>query len=258
MRPEVSEEDGARLFEPLRTVDVPASDGVSVQRAITAGKREKALRVAAAGVFVLIMAGVVPLLLRPSEQPRPAAGSFDPLVRTISVDAAGGFEPEMYLTGRDRQEIVLRPEQNGDQAAGVTVHAPGTVDVPRGERMPDVNGKRALWTDSHLAFEWAPGAWATVTVEGFRDNRDRALQIARSVRFGEGLQMLIPFTVQTSWTLAGARETSRDVELVFTNGVRLALRAGVGYAVGDVPRAELEVVEKSVRPADPPVTNPFR
>ena len=44
----MSEEDGARLLGPLRTMDVPASDGVSVARAIRSGKRTKALRVAAA------------------------------------------------------------------------------------------------------------------------------------------------------------------------------------------------------------------
>ena len=254
----MSEEDGARLLGPLRTMDVPASEGVSVQRAIKSGKRTKALRVAAAGVFVLIIAGVLPLLIRPSEQPHVAAGSFDPLVRTISMEAVAGLKPDTYITGRERQMIVLRPEKNGDQTGGVTVHAAGVIRGPRGEKMPDVNGKRALWTGSFLVFEWAPGAWATVTVEGFSDNRDRALQVARSVRFDEHLTVLVPFTVQTSWTLDGVRETIDDVELVFTNGVRLALRAGVGYAVGDVPRAELEALEKSVRPADPPVTNPFR
>jgi hypothetical protein len=254
----MSEEDGARLLGPLRTMDVPASDGVSVPQAIRSGKRTKALRVTAAGVFVLLIAGVLPLLIRPSGEPHVAAGSFDPLVRTISVESGAGLRAEMYITGRERQSIVLRPDGNGDQAGGVTVHAAGTIGTPRGEKMPDVNGKRALWTGSSLAFEWAPGAWATVTVEGFSDNRDRAVQVARNVRFDERLEMLVPFTVQTSWTLDGVRETINDVELVFTNGVRLALRAGVGYAVGDVPRAELDAVEKSVRPADPPVTNPFR
>ncbi len=253
----MSEEDGARLLGPLRTMDVPASDGVSVTRAIQSGKRTRTLRVAAVGVFVLIVAGVLPLLVRPVSDPV-AVGKFDPLVRTISAGSAGGFRPEIYFTGREKQSIMLRPEKNGDQSASVLVQAAGTVGAPSGEPMPDVNGKRALWTGTFVAVEWARGAWAFVQVQGFPDDRERAHRVAQSVRFDERIQIKFPYTVQTSWTLDGVRDTGGDIELVFTNGVRLALRAGVGLAQGEAPQAELEALEKSVRPADPPVTNPFR
>ena len=254
----MSEEDGARLLGPLRTVDVPASGGVSVARAIKSGKRTKTLRVAVVGVFVLVVSGVLPMLLKPGPADPVAAGSFDPLVRTISAGSAGGFRPETYTTGHDRQSIVLLPEKNGDQSASVVVHARGTVSVPRGEPMPDVNGKRALWTGSHVSLEWAPGAWAFVQVQGFPDNKERAHRVAQSLRFDEHVQIKVPYTVQTSWTLDGVRDTGGDVELVFTNGVRLALRAGTGLATGPVPQDELDALGRSVRPADPPVTNPFR
>lgn len=253
----MSEEDGARLLGPLRTVDVPVSDGVSVTRAIKTGKRTKALRVAVVGVFVLVVAGVLPVLLKPPANPV-AVGSFDPLVRTISAGSAGGFRPEIYITGRERQSIVLKPEKNGDQSASVVVNARGTVGVLPGEPMPDVNGKRALWTGSYLSVEWAPGAWAFIQVQGFPDDKERAHRVAQSLRFDERIQIKVPYTVQTSWTLDGVRDTDGDIELVFTNGVRLALRAGVGLATGPAPQEELEALEKSVRPADPPVTNPFR
>ncbi|RAS68937.1 hypothetical protein C8D87_1021015 [Lentzea atacamensis] len=253
----MSEDDGARLLGPLRSVDVPASGGVSVSRAIRSGKRTKALRVAAAGVFVLIAAGVLPVLIRPDPDPV-AMGGFDPLVRTISAGSAGGFTPEVYVTGREKQMIVLRPERGGDQSAGVVVNAARTVGVPQGEAMPDVDGKRALWTGTYLAVEWARDAWAFVTVEGFPDDRERAHRVAQSLRFDEHVQIKVPYTVETSWTLDGVRDTGGDIELVFTNGVRLALRSGVGLAQGEAPQAELEALEKSVRPADPPVTNPFR
>lgn len=64
--------------------------------------------------------------------------------------------------------------------------------------------------------------------------------------------------MQTSWTLDGVRDTGGDIELVSTNGVRLALRAGTGLATGPAPQDELDALGRSVRPADPPVTNPFR
>jgi hypothetical protein len=253
----MSEEDGARLLGPLRSVDVPASGGVSVSRAIRSGKRTKALRVATAGVFVLIVAGVLPMLIRLAPDPV-AMGGFDPLVRTISAGSAGGLTPQIYVTGREKQMIVLRPERGGDQSGSVVVNAAGTVGVPPGEPMPDVDGKRALWTGTHLAVEWARDAWAFVTVEGFPDDRERAHRVAQSLRFDEHVQIKVPYTVETSWTLDGVRDTGGDIELVFTNGVRLALRSGVGLAQGEAPQAELEALEKSVRPADPPVTNPFR
>lgn len=256
--PGMSEEDGARLLGSLRTVDVPASGGVSVEQAIRTGKRTKALRVATAAVFVLIVAGVLPLLIRPSGPPPVAAGTFDPLVRTISVGSVGGFRPIMYVTGRESQLIVLTPDSKDHESAHVVVNAPRAVGTPSGEQMPDINGKRALWTGTNVAVEWERDAWAFVQVQGFPDDRDRARLLAQSLRFDEHVQIKVPFTVETSWQLNGARDTDGDIELVFTNGVRLSLRGGGGFAEGPASRAELEELGRSVRPADPPVTNPLR
>ncbi len=254
----MSEEDGARLLGPLRTAEVPASDGVSVDRAIRSGKRAKSLRVAAAGAVVLLVAGVLPLLLRPSAEPPVAVRTFDPLVRTISAGPVPGLRQESFTTGRTSQSIRLRPVGGGDQAASVTVFAAGTMRPLPGEPVPDVNGKRALWNGNYLAFEWEPGAWASVSVEGFPDDRERERQLAQSLRFDEHVQVRVPYTVQTSWQLDRVIDSGGDVQLVFTNDVRLALRSGVGFAQGPAPQEEVEALEKSVRPADPPVTNPFR
>ncbi|SEP93550.1 hypothetical protein SAMN05216188_101971 [Lentzea xinjiangensis] len=252
-----SEEDGVRLLGSLRAVEVPASDGVSVAKAIRAGKRTRSLRVAAAGVVVLLVAGVLPLLLRPSAPPV-AASTFDPLVRTIGLGPVPGLRQETLTTGRTSQSIWLRPVGSGDQAARVSVFAAGTMRPLPGEPAQEVNGRRAVWTGTYLAFEWEPGAWATVSVEGFPDDRERERQIARSLTFDEHVRVRVPYTVETSWQLHSVHDTGGDVELVFTNDVRLKLRGGVGFAQGPAPREELEALERSVRPADPPVTDPFR
>ncbi|MGW4206705.1 hypothetical protein ACWEIJ_01840 [Lentzea sp. NPDC004789] len=250
----MSEEDGALLLGPLRAVDVPASTGVNVQRAIRSGKRTKALRVTAAGAFVLIVAGLLPLMIRPAAAPAPAAGAFDPFVRTISAGPVPGLQTSAYFTGRERQLITLTPEPGGHQSGLVEVNAAGAVGTPSGEPMPDVNGRRALWTGTTVAVEWERGAWAFVQVQGFPDDRDRARLLAESLSFDEHVQIRFPFTVETSWQLDGVRDTSGVVELVFTNGVRVSSRG----AEGSVPYAELREVSGSVRPADPPVTNPLR
>lgn len=251
------EEDGARLLGPLRTMDVPASDGVSVARAIRSGKRTKAVRVAAAGVFVLIIAGVLPLLVRPAPDPV-AAGTFDPLVRTISVAPAGGFRPQTYITGRESQMILLTPDSRSYESAHVVVNAPGAVGAPSGEPTPDINGRRALWTGTNVAVEWQRDAWAFIQVQGFPDDRDRARLLAESLRFDEHVQIKVPFTVETSWQLDGVRDTDGIIELVFTNGVRLGMNGVLGPAPGRVTKAEMDALGDSVRPADPPVTNPLR
>src|SRR5688572_11946748 len=174
----MSEVDGARLLGPLRTVDVPASDGVDVERAIRAGKRTKALRVAAAGVFVLILAGVLPLMIRPTAPPPATAGIFDPLVRTISVGSVAGFRPQTYITGRESQMVLLTPDSRSYESAHVVVNAPRALGAPSGEPMPDINGRRALWTGTNVAVEWDRDAWAFVQVQGFPDDRDRARLLA--------------------------------------------------------------------------------
>ena len=254
----MSEEDGARLLGSLRTVEVPASDGVSVSRAIRTGKRTKSLRVAAAGVLVLLVAGVVPLLIRPDAAPPPAtAVTFDPLVRNISVGSVPGLIPETYTTERTAQKIAL--VGTGDQSAYVTVLKAGTIKPLPGDPVPDVNGKRAMQNDMYLAFEWEPGAWATVQVRGFPDNEDRARKLAESLRFDEQIKIKVTYTVQTSWELEGVRDTRGNVELVFTNAVRLSLQRGVAVTQGGrASEAELDALKASVRLANPPVTNPFR
>lgn len=254
----MSEEDGARLLGSLRTVEVPASDGVSVSRAIRTGKRTKSLRVATAGVLVLIVAGVVPLLVRPGGTP-PAAGSgFDPLVRNVSVRETDGLRPSSYITGRDVQVIFLKPVGGGDQKGSVNVFTADSFRYAAGEPLPDINGMRARWNGDSLALEWSPGAWAVVRVEGFPDDRDRTRRLAANLTFGEHIEIKVPYTVETSWKLNRVFDDEGDVQLEFENGVRIALRGGAGFVQGEAPQEEVEALEKSLRQADPPVTNPFR
>ncbi|MFJ5992007.1 hypothetical protein [Lentzea sp. NPDC092896] len=254
----MSEEDGARLLGSLRTVEAPASDGVSVSRAIRTGKRTRSLRVAAAGVLVLIVAGVLPLLLRPGGAPPAAGSAFDPLVRNVSVRETDGLRPWSYITGWDMQVILLRPVSNGDQAGSVNVFTADSFRYPAGEPVPDVNGMRARWNGDSLALEWSPGAWAVVRVQGFPDDRERTRRLAENLTFGEHIAIKVPYTVETSWKLNRVFDDDGDVQLEFENGIRLALRGGVGFAQGEAPRAEVEALEKSLRLANPPVTNPFR
>ncbi|MEU3647907.1 sigma factor-like helix-turn-helix DNA-binding protein [Lentzea sp. NPDC034063] len=240
------------------TVKSQTSDGVSVSQAIRTSKRTRSLRVAAAGVLVLIVAGVLPLLIRPVATPPPAtAVTFDPLVRNISVGSVPGLKPETYTTERTAQKIAL--VGTGGQSAYVTVPKAGTIKPLPGDAVPDVQGKRAMRNDMYLAFEWEPGVWATVEVRGFPDNEDRARELAESLRFDEQIKVKTTYTVQTSWELEGVRDTRGNVELVFTNGVRLGLQRGVPVTQGgSASEAELDALKTSVRLADPPVTDPFR
>jgi hypothetical protein len=259
--PIVSEEDGARLLGSLRTVDVPASGGVSVERAIRTGRRTKALRVAAAGVFVLIAAGVLPFLIRPSGPPPVAAGAFDPLVRTIGVGPATGFHPVTYVTGRESQMIELYPDdrERTSVSALVVVNAPRTLGTPSGEPMADVNGKRALWTGTNVAIEWEHDAWAFVQVQGTPDDRGQARLLADGLRFDEHVRIVVPFTVETSLPFDGARIVDGYVELEFAGGLRIGKNGSAnGPGLHWVPQEEREELERSRRPADPPVTNPLR
>ncbi|MFD4642628.1 hypothetical protein ACFWN2_35325 [Lentzea sp. NPDC058436] len=255
----MSEEDGVRLLGSLRAVEVPASGGVSVERAIRAGRRTKSLRVAAAGLVVLVVAGVLPFLVKPGGGPPPvAATTFDPFVRTISVGSLPGLKADLFTTGRTSQSISLRPEGGGDRMASVNVHTAGAAKPMGGEPVADVNGRRALWNDTYLAIEWEPDAWAFVQVQGFPDPMARSRALAESLRFDGHVQIKVPYTVQTSWQIYRVVDDAGDVQLEFENFVRVSLRGGVGFAQGDVPQADLDALAKSVQRADPPVTNPFR
>jgi hypothetical protein len=201
-------------------------------------------------------------MIRPSGPPPVATGTFDPLVRTISIGSAAGFHLDTYVTGRESQMILLHSDSKdySSGSAHVVVNARGAQGAPSGEPMPDVNGKRALWTGTNVAIEWEHDAWAFVQVLGSPDDRGKARLLAESLRFDEHVQIEVPFTVETSLAFDGTRVTAGGyVELEFAGGIRIGKDGGFnGPAAGRVPRAELDALVKSRRPADPPVTNPLR
>jgi hypothetical protein len=82
-----------------------------------------------------------------------AADNLDAYVRTISIGSVAGFQPQTYITGRESQMVLLTPDSRSYESAHVVVNAPGALGAPSGEPMPDINGRRALWTGSNVAVE---------------------------------------------------------------------------------------------------------
>ncbi|SFR29193.1 hypothetical protein SAMN04488564_117117 [Lentzea waywayandensis] len=187
----------------------------------------------------------------PASPSLPVVAEFDPFVRTVGVGPVPRFVPDLFLTRREVTSIGLRPENGGDQRASITVNTSGRLSPPRGEKLPDINGKRAWRGDSRVTFEWAHDAWAYISVEGFSNDRERSIQLAQAVRFDDRIEIKIPFTSQTTWTLAGVRDVDGDMELEFDNGVRVRQWGGTGLATGEAPQKEMEALGKSLRPSEP-------
>lgn len=217
------------LLAPLRAVEPAQRTTVDVGRAIRTGKRRKRIRVglAALAAVVLSVVALSPALLRsPDPVPEPAGtAEFDVLRQVVRVGSAAGYTPRFYETGRYRQTIGLSRADDPTEPGGtVTVYARGRHPEqtgpdwePRGQRAPDVHGRRAVWpVHGELAWEWSPGAWATVRLDaGFLDLRDRAHRVAQSVLPGADTPVRVPLTVDGS--------TFGRVGLV---GVRVATRPG--------------------------------
>ncbi|GAB3440037.1 hypothetical protein [Actinophytocola sediminis] len=193
-----TEQDGARLLSPLRDTEPGTPSTVSVHRAIHTGARRQrtgqalgALAVVAVTVFGVLTGSTI-LNGQQSAPPATPVGEFEPLRQEFGVGSAGGFTPVSYETGRYRQRVLLVPTDGSAGDAEVTMYAPGRLpDPPAGDPAPEVNGKRALWTGTALAWEWTANAWAFAMV----DSRDVAHRVAQSVEPGAGAAVRLPFTV---------------------------------------------------------------
>ncbi|MEU7530917.1 hypothetical protein AB0A74_34655 [Saccharothrix sp. NPDC042600] len=231
------------LLAPLRAVEPAERTTVDIGRAIRTGKRHRRTRVglAALAAVALSVVALSPALLRsPDPAPEPAGtAEFDLLHQVVRVGSAGGYVPRHYETGRYRQQVALSRADDPARPGGtVTVYARGRHPEqtgpdwePRGQRAPDVHGRRAVWpVNGELAWEWSPGAWATVHLDaGFPDLRDRAHRVAQGVLPGADTPVRVPLTVDGS--------TFGRVGLV---GVRVAMRPGpevaaLVFAGNDLP-----------------------
>jgi hypothetical protein len=256
----MSEEDGVELLGPLRGVDAPPSNGVSVERAIRTVKRTRVLQLAAVVVLVLVATAVVPLTFRQTENIA-APTAFDLFVRTVSAGTEGGYRVTGYQTGEHWQIIHLGPERQETLARGtITVYAKGFFNFADSSKVvPDVNGRRAVWLGDKLAWQWAHDAWAVVEIYGFSDAESRSHSLATSVSFREHVPMTLPFTMsRPPWKLSGVRVEETGAELLFTNGVRVGVVNDQPSVNGPLSLEERDALLASVRKVDPPVTNPFR
>lgn len=218
------EEEDARLLVPLRGVAPHEDTTVSVERAITAGRRkQRARRLTGAGAVVAVVAlvvAVLPGLVRSWNDPgeltvTSAPAEFDVLRQWFTAGSAGGFAPYAYETGRYRQRIDLKRAGTADPnspVAAVELYARGQLpyagdrqwDPGTGTPAPEVGGHRAVYlrapvlgTDrAELAWEWTDGAWAVASVPSADpDARAKAHHVAESVAVGANTPVRVPFTV---------------------------------------------------------------
>jgi hypothetical protein len=210
-----TEREIEKLLAPLRD-DVPATpSGVSVERAVEAGRRRLRTRGrlagAAAALAVVAVCGLLAVMLRADRDSAAGPpGGFDPLTRSFQVGSAGGFAPESYESGRYEQRVRLRLERPAAGQVGqgtVTLFAPGQVPsdwTPTGRRMPDVYGREAVLLDTpttapggvELAWRWSDTGWAFAHLDaGFPDLADRAHRVAQSVLPVPAEPLAVPFTL---------------------------------------------------------------
>ncbi|MCE7009024.1 hypothetical protein LWC34_40360 [Kibdelosporangium philippinense] len=195
----MTENEGQRMLAPLRELDPDTRSTVDVTKAKVAGRRMSRRRivagaVAVAGVFALIGASVPILSSAYSADPvAPAVTepAFGPLYEAVTVGKAGGFRPNLYKTGRDRQTIDLVRDDGSTGGGLITVYPPGAARDEMGVKGP---GPGMFAGD--VKFEWAPGALATVQVVGPEpDMQARAEQIRQSVAVAKDKKVKVPFTV---------------------------------------------------------------
>jgi hypothetical protein len=208
-----TEHEVERLLAPLRDDGPATPSGVSVERAVAAGRRRLRARSrlagAAAALVVVAVCGLLAAMLRGDGDRESAAGppgGFDPLTRSFQVGSAGGFTPESYESGRYEQRVRLRLERPAAGQVGqgtITLFAPGQLPpdwTPTGRRMPDVYGREAVLRDTpggvELAWRWSDTGWALVHLDAdFPDLADRAHRVAQSLLPGPAEPLSVPFTL---------------------------------------------------------------
>lgn len=227
------ERDGARLLGALRDLPEESTGGVSVERAMKAGRRRIYARRAAsalAAVAAVVLVAVVPAVFLRGQEIEPAQAEFGLWTREFTVGSAGGFTPSTYETGKLFQRIELRPASEAMRGteASVTMYARGAW-TPRGAlaQAPSLGGRKAYWiTDSdglvEYAWEWTEGGWGVASLAGTEANRDRAHHVAESVVTGPGTPVTVPFTVRRSAVADGLRITGVRVTYAEADGAQVA------------------------------------
>lgn len=221
-----------RLLDPLREEDPLPPSEVDVDRAIRVGRRRLRTRWVGTGVLVAAVALLVPVLGLPggsgssvdpatSSQRAAETRDFDPMRRVVTVADVPGIVTDSYTTARRWQRISVR-NAGWTGLGSVTVHAPGrqAADPEGGVLRPEtgtptepVDGRPAYWmsrpSGDLLAWQWTDDAWAFVSYQDVRTerevDRETARRIALAVRVGDGEPVTVPFTLPrpASYQLVG-------------------------------------------------------
>jgi hypothetical protein len=211
------------LLDDLAGAPAPKST-VDISQAILAGRRTIRRRrmlasgsVAAAVVATLfVVMGLTRTAPIPPSTPSPTAApeSFDPL-RVYAELRRLPFTPDRLdtTTGRNSLTVVASQDTQPSGDVRLTVVTAGHEvanplrepvavrpgQAAHGQAAEPLNGHRAEWTWSGtttaaLRWEYAPGAWAEVSVSGLPgDPRTVAREIASLVRFGANTGVRLPF-----------------------------------------------------------------
>ena len=257
------EREVVSLLRPLRELEPDGPGTVDVAGAVRRGRRMHRIRVTAGalGLVVAVIAGalVLPSLTHRAQAPAtPAPSEFSVLRQEFRVEAAAGYVPNGYLTGRFQQTAYYG---SGRSAAMVTVFAAGQVPfpgwTPQGESTDPVAGtaspayyltKPVLPDDGvELAWQWAPGAWAIVDVAAARldvgTDRAAARRLAEHVHWGSGAAVRTPFSIATP--PAGLRLVD-----VMTSAGPGPVRATLTFGTADQGPRDLVVSVRSKAVAD--------
>jgi hypothetical protein len=200
----------------------PAGSGVDTRLAHRRGRaRLRWRRACVAGSSVLVAAAVVALAVavgpaRPGPGPAPAGPAaprrFSPLIPYISFGwlpageslISGGITPaESYIdAGHIGPEWFLDVYARGQchhagPAGGLS--CPGS-QLLIGRRAPDVAGHRAFWTGPGIAWQYARGGWAWLSIPAAslsevlhsKDLKGKALKVARHVRYHVPTRLVFP------------------------------------------------------------------
>ncbi|RSM76032.1 hypothetical protein DMH04_36600 [Kibdelosporangium aridum] len=197
----MNENEGLRLLAPLRELDPDTQSSVDIDKAKRLGRRTSRRRAvvgaaAVVGVFALVGIGVPALsgaFTRGAVAPAVTSAEFNPLVEVVTVGTAGGFRPNWYKTGQDRQTIELVRADGGTGGGTITVYPPGV--------QPDDPNQKLPSSDMHMgsvSFEWTRGAWAHVSLGGPEpDMQARAERVRQSV-VAKSQRVKAPFSVAKS------------------------------------------------------------
>jgi hypothetical protein len=198
----------------------PVSSRVDIQLGRRRGRAWRRRRACVAGGSVLAAAAVAALAMvgpvRHGPGPAPAVPAaprqFNPLVPYASFGwlpageslVEGGITPaESYMVaGQAGPEWTLAVYARGQchlTGSASVLNCPGA-KLPISQRAPDVAGHRAFWTSPGLAWQYARGGWARLTIPApnlsavlhSKGLAGTALKIARHVRYDMTTRLVFP------------------------------------------------------------------